>query len=118
MFNRNIGLDSQCSSARSSIKSILFDTDNSDDDEPEPDQFEEELSLNFPGYERFSMFVGQNDESRLSMLTPAGRILSKFRASLETAVELATGLQDEDPVKLELLQALHHHLCILKEDVT
>ena len=55
---------------------------------------------------------------RLSMLTPAGRILSKFRASLETAVELATGLQDEDPVKLELLQALHHHLCILKEDVT
>ena len=52
------------------------------------------------------------------MLTPAGRILSKFRASLETAVELATGLQDEDPVKLELLQALHHHLCILKEDVT
>ena len=64
MFNRNIGLDSQCSSARSSIKSILFDTDNSDDDEPEPDQFEEELSLKFPGYERFSMFVGQNDESR------------------------------------------------------
>ena len=52
------------------------------------------------------------------MLTPAGRILSKFRGSLDTAVELATGLQDDDPVKMELLQALHHHLCILKEDVT
>ena len=52
------------------------------------------------------------------MLTPAGRILSKFRGSLDTAVELATGLEDDDPAKMELLQALHHHLCILKEDVT
>ena len=63
---RNTGLDSACSSARSSVKSrysIQFDTD-SDDDEPEPDHVEEELSSNFPGYERFSMFVGQNDESR------------------------------------------------------
>ena len=51
------------------------------------------------------------------MLTPAGRILSKFRGSLDTAVELATGLEDDDPVKMELLQALHHHLCLLKEDV-
>ena len=63
---RNTGLDSNSSSARSSVKSrysIQFDTD-SDDDEPEPDHVEEELSSNFPGYERFSMFVGQNDESR------------------------------------------------------
>ena len=63
---RNTGLDSACSSARSSVKSrysIQFDTD-SDDDEPEADHVEEELSSNFPGYERFSMFVGQNDESR------------------------------------------------------
>ena len=52
------------------------------------------------------------------MLTPAGRILSKFRGSLDTAVELATGLPDDDPVKMELLQTLHHHLCMLKEDVT
>ena len=51
------------------------------------------------------------------MLTPAGRILNKFRGSLDTAVELATGLADDDPVKMELLQALHHHLCLLKEDV-
>ena len=62
------GLDSQCSSARSSIKSkysIQFETDNSTDDEPEPDQSEEELlSPNFPGNRRFSMCVGQNAESR------------------------------------------------------
>ena len=51
------------------------------------------------------------------MLTPAGRILNKFRVSLDTAVQLATGLADDDPVKMELLQALHHHLYILKEDV-
>lgn len=64
---RNIGLDSECSSSRSSIKSkysIQFETDNSEDDEPEPDQIEEELIPNFPGNERFSMFVGQNTESR------------------------------------------------------
>ena len=54
---------------------------------------------------------------RLSMLTPAGRILNKFRVSLDTAVELATSLTEDDPAKMELLQALHHHLCILKEDV-
>ena len=29
-----------------------------------------------------------------------------------------TGLADDDPVKMELLQALHHHLTILKEGVT
>ena len=51
------------------------------------------------------------------MLTPAGRILNKFRVSLDTAVDLATGLAEDDPIKMELLQALHHHLCILKEDV-
>ena len=51
------------------------------------------------------------------MLTPAGRILNKFRGSLDTAVELATGMPDDDPVKMELLEALRHHLCILKEDV-
>ena len=65
---RNIGLDSEPSSARSSIKSkhsIQFETDNSDDDEPEPEQFEEELLRpNFPVCQRFSMVVGQNDESR------------------------------------------------------
>ena len=27
------------------------------------------------------------------------------------------GLADDDPVKMELLQALHHHLTILKESV-
>ena len=51
------------------------------------------------------------------MLTPAGRILNEFRGSVETAVDLATGLSDDDPVKMELLQALRHHLCILREDV-
>ena len=55
---------------------------------------------------------------RLSVLNPAGRILSKFRLSVKTAVDLAIGLADDDPVKMELLQALHHHLCILKEGVT
>ena len=62
------GLESQCSSARSSIKSkysIQFDTDNSEEEEPEHDQIEEELPrANFPGNERFSMFFGQNAESR------------------------------------------------------
>ena len=65
---RKTGIDSECSSARSSLKSkysIQFDeTDNSDEEEPEGDQFEEELSSNFPGNSRFSMFVGQNAESR------------------------------------------------------
>ena len=56
--------------------------------------------------------------NRLSVLTPAGRILSKFRVSVKTAVDLTTGMEDDDPVKMELLQALHHHLCILKESVT
>lgn len=55
---------------------------------------------------------------RLSLLTPAGRILEKFRGSLDTAVDLTIRLEDDDPVKMELLQALHHHLCILKESVT
>ena len=55
---------------------------------------------------------------RLSVLNPAGRILSKFRVSVKTAVDLVIGLADDDPVKMELLQALHHHLCILKEGVT
>ena len=65
---RDVSLDSECSSARSSIKSkysIQFETetDNSDDDELGGDQFEE-LRSNFPGNRRFSMFVGQNTESR------------------------------------------------------
>ena len=51
------------------------------------------------------------------MQTPAGRILKKFRSSLDTAVELTTGMADDDPVKMELLEALRHHLCILREDV-
>ena len=51
------------------------------------------------------------------MQTPAGRILNKFRSSLDTAVELTTGMADDDPVKMELLEALRQHLCILREDV-
>ena len=54
---------------------------------------------------------------RLSLLTPAGRILEKFRGSLDTAVDLTIRLEDDDPVKTELLQLLHQHLCILREDV-
>ena len=54
---------------------------------------------------------------RLSLLTPAGRILEKFRGSLDTAVDLTIRLEDDDPVKMELLQLLHQHLCILREDV-
>ena len=52
------------------------------------------------------------------MQTPAGRILDQFRGSVDTAVELTIGMADDDPVKMELLEALRHHLCILKEDVT
>ena len=51
------------------------------------------------------------------MQTPAGRILDQFRGSVDTAVELTIGMADDDPVKMELLEALRHHLCILKEDV-
>ena len=54
---------------------------------------------------------------RLSLLTPAGRILEKFRGSLDTAVDLTIRLEDDNPVKMELLQLLHQHLCILREDV-
>ena len=51
------------------------------------------------------------------MQTPSGRLLDKFRGSVDTAVALATGLADDDPAKMELLQALHRHLCILRENV-
>ena len=51
------------------------------------------------------------------MQTPAGRILDQFRGSVDTAVELTIGMADDDPVKMELLEALHQHLCILREDV-
>ena len=69
---RNVSLDSECSSARSSFSSIKSkysiqfetETDNSDDDELGADQFEEELRPNFPGDRRFSMIVGQNTDSR------------------------------------------------------
>ena len=36
---------------------------------------------------------------------------------MDTAVDLAIGLTDDDPVKMELLQALRHHLTILREGV-
>ena len=51
------------------------------------------------------------------MLTPAGRILNQFRGSVDTALDLAIGMADDDPVKMELVATLHHHLCLLKEDV-
>ena len=141
----NVGLDSECSSARSSIKSkysIQTETETDSDDD-EVDLFEEKLCPYFPGNRRFSMVVGQNNESRynlcvllgrlthhkrvttnanpmndrLSVLNPAGRILRKFQGSLDTAVELVTGLPDDDPAKMELVATLHQHLCLLKEDV-
>ena len=139
----NVGLDSECSSARSSIKSKYSIQAETDSDDDEPDQFEETLCPYFPGNRRFSMVVGQNNESRynlcvllrrlthhkrvttnanpmndrLSVLNPAGRILRKFQGSLDKAVELATGLPDDDPAKMELVAKLHQHLCLLKEDV-
>ena len=65
----NVGLGSECSSARSSVTSKYStqtetETDNSEDDQLEPDQFEEKLNQHFPGHRRFSMVVGQNNESR------------------------------------------------------
>ena len=104
---------------------VSLDTENSetetdsDDDELEPDQFEEKLCPYFPGNRRLGLrrLTNQPSHDTLSVLNPAGRILRKFRGSLDTAVELAIGLEDDDPVKMELLQALHHHLCLLKEDV-
>ena len=139
----NVGLDSECSSARSSVKSKYSIQAETDSDDDEPDQFEETLCPYFPGNRRFSMVVGQNNESRynlcvllgrlthhkrvttnanpmndrLSVLNPAGRILRKFQGSLDKAVELATGLPDDDPAKMELVATLHQHLCLLKEEV-
>ena len=143
----SVKLNSESSSARSSIMSkysIQTETEtDSDDDELDADQFEEEISPYFPGNRRFSMFVGQNIESRynlsflltrlthhktvatkanamndrLSTRNPAGRILGQFRGSLNQALELATGMQDDDPVKMELLLTLQHHLFLLKEEV-
>ena len=67
---RNVSLDSECSSARSSIRSkysIQFETETDDSDDEDglgTDQIEAELRPNFPGDRRFSMCVGQNNESR------------------------------------------------------
>ena len=36
---------------------------------------------------------------------------------MDTAVELTIGMADDDPVKMELLEALRQHLCILREEV-
>ena len=77
---RDTGIVTECSSTRSSVKSkysIQFETDNeTDEDEPETDQFDEEISPNFPGNERFSMFVGQNDESRYKPLIIVNALLT------------------------------------------
>ena len=104
---REVQLDSQSSDT----------TDNSDSEEADSGPQEEELYQNFPGNNRFSVLVGQSVGRRLSLRTVSGRILDQFRGSLDTAVELAIQLPDDDPVKMELLEALRHHLCILREDV-
>ena len=105
----NVSLDTECTETET----------DSDDDELEPDQFEETLCPYFPGNRRLGLrrLTNQPSHNSLSVLNPAGRILRKFQGSLDTAVELATGLPDDDPAKMELVATLHHHLCLLKEDV-
>ena len=51
------------------------------------------------------------------MLTPAGRILNHFKLSVNSAINIVTGLQDDDPIKMELLQGLHNNLCVLRDEV-
>ena len=54
---------------------------------------------------------------RLSLLTPAGRIIDHFQLSVSSAVDIVRELEDNDPMKIELLYSLQEHLSVLREEV-